>query len=101
MLPSQAKGTDLALPIRMLLLLSLLSLAPAILVTMTAFTRIVIVLGMLRHAIGMQETPPNQVLVSLALYRTGEAAKPWRQPGAPESAPETDVEPETDRGPLT
>jgi flagellar biosynthetic protein FliP len=68
MLPSQAKGADLALPIRMLLLLSLLSLAPAILVTMTAFTRIVIVLGMLRHAIGMQETPPNQVLVSLALF---------------------------------
>ena len=68
MLPSQAKGADLALPIRMLLLLSLLSVAPAILVTMTAFTRIVIVLGMLRHAIGMQETPPNQVLVSLALF---------------------------------
>ena len=41
------------------------------------------------------------VLVSLALYRTGEAAKPWRQPGAPESAPEADVEPDTDRGPLT
>jgi len=68
MLPSQAKGADLALPIRMLLLLSLLSLAPAILVMMTAFTRIVIVLAMVRHAIGMQETPPNQVLVSLALF---------------------------------
>lgn len=68
MLPAQAKGGDLALPIRILLLLSLLSLAPAILVTMTAFTRIVIVLAMLRHAIGMQETPPNQVLVSLALF---------------------------------
>ena len=68
MLSPQAKGADLALPIRMLLLLSLLSLAPAILVTMTAFTRIVIVLGMLRHAIGMPETPPNQVLVSLALF---------------------------------
>lgn len=68
MLPSQTKGADLALPIRMLLLFSLLSLAPAILVMMTAFTRIVIVLSMLRHAIGMQETPPNQVLVSLALF---------------------------------
>lgn len=64
----QGAVADLALPIRILLLLSLLSLAPAILVTMTAFTRIVVVLAMLRHAIGMQETPPNQVLVSLALF---------------------------------
>jgi flagellar biosynthetic protein FliP len=61
-------GTDLAMPIRIMLLLTLLSLAPAMLVTMTAFTRIVVVLSMLRHAIGMQETPPNQVLVSLALF---------------------------------
>lgn len=61
-------GADLAMPIRIMLLLTLLSLAPAILVTMTAFTRIVVVLAMLRHAIGMQETPPNQVLVSLALF---------------------------------
>ncbi len=61
-------GVDLAMPIRIILLLTLLSLAPAILVTMTAFTRIVVVLAMLRHAIGMQETPPNQVLVSLALF---------------------------------
>ena len=61
-------GADLAMPIRIMLLLTLLSLAPAMLVTMTAFTRIVVVLAMLRHAIGMQETPPNQVLVSLALF---------------------------------
>ena len=61
-------GADLATPIKIILLLSLLSLAPAILVTMTAFTRIVVVLSMLRHAIGMQETPPNQVLISLALF---------------------------------
>jgi flagellar biosynthetic protein FliP len=67
-LPASAAGGDLALPIRILLLFSVLSLAPAILVTMTAFTRIVVVLSMLRHAIGMQETPPNQVLVSLALF---------------------------------
>lgn len=68
-LPSMTgDGADLAMPVRILLLLTLLSLAPAILVTMTAFTRIVIVLSMLRHAIGMQETPPNQVLVSLALF---------------------------------
>lgn len=56
--------------IQVLLGLTVLSLAPAILVSMTAFIRIVIVLSMLRHAFGMQETPPNTVLVSLALFVT-------------------------------
>jgi flagellar biosynthesis protein FliP len=56
--------------IQVLLALTALSLAPAILVSMTAFVRIVIVLSMLRHAFGMQETPPNTVLVSLALFLT-------------------------------
>lgn len=50
--------------------LSLLSLLPAIVVSMTAFIRIAIVLSMLRHAVGMPETPPNMVLVSLALFMT-------------------------------
>ncbi|MBC7379718.1 MAG: flagellar type III secretion system pore protein FliP [Burkholderiaceae bacterium] len=62
--------TELATPIKLLLLMSLLSLAPAILFTMTAFTRIIIVLSMIRHAIGMPETPHNQVLISLALFLT-------------------------------
>jgi flagellar biosynthetic protein FliP len=66
--PGKTGTADLSLPVRIMLLLSVLSLAPAILVTMTAFTRIVIVLSMLRHALGMPETPPNQVLVSLALF---------------------------------
>ena len=50
--------------------LGLLSLLPAIVVSMTAFIRIAIVLSMLRHAVGMPETPPNMVLVSLALFMT-------------------------------
>jgi len=50
--------------------LTVLSLAPAILMSMTAFVRIVIVLSMLRHALGMQETPPNTVVISLALFLT-------------------------------
>jgi flagellar biosynthetic protein FliP len=53
-----------------LLGLTVLSLAPAILMSMTAFVRIVIVLSMLRHALGMQETPPNTVVISLALFLT-------------------------------
>ncbi len=49
---------------QVLLLLSVLSLAPALVVMLTAFTRIIIVLAMLRHAFGMPNTPPNVVLVS-------------------------------------
>ena len=51
-------------------LLTVLSLAPAILVTMTAFTRIAVVLSFVRHALGVQGMPPNQVMVSLALFLT-------------------------------
>ena len=61
---------ELANAVKVLIGLTILSLAPAILVVMTAFTRIIIVLAMLRHAIGMQDTPPNTVLVSLALFLT-------------------------------
>lgn len=63
-------GGDLAMPLKILLGLTVLSLAPAILMSMTAFVRIVVVLSMLRQALGMQETPPNTVLVSLALLLT-------------------------------
>jgi flagellar biosynthetic protein FliP len=61
---------EVATAIKILVLLTVLSLAPAILIVMTSFTRLVIVLAMLRHAFGMQETPPNTVLVSLALFLT-------------------------------
>ena len=50
--------------------LTLLTLAPSILISMTSFVRIVVVLSMLRQAFGMQETPPNPVLISLALFLT-------------------------------
>lgn len=56
--------------IQLVLLLTILSLAPSILVMMTSFTRIVIVLSFLRTALGTQQTPPNQVLISLALFLT-------------------------------
>ena len=60
----------LATPVQVVLLLTLLSLAPAILITLTAFVRIVIVLSFLRQAVGTQNMPPNQVVVSLALFLT-------------------------------
>lgn len=62
--------TQVATALKILLGLTVLSLAPAILIVMTSFTRIIIVLSMLRHAFGMQETPPNIVLISLALFLT-------------------------------
>jgi flagellar biosynthetic protein FliP len=53
-----------------LLLITVISIAPAILVLMTSFTRIVIVLGFVRTSLGTQQMPPNQVLVGLALFMT-------------------------------
>jgi flagellar biosynthetic protein FliP len=61
---------EIATAIKVLLALTVLSLAPAILIAMTSFTRIIIVLAMLRQAMGMQETPPTTVLISLALFLT-------------------------------
>jgi len=56
--------------LKLLGLLSVLAIAPAILVTMTCFTRILIVFSFLRQAIGTQQIPPNQVMISLALFLT-------------------------------
>ena len=56
--------------VQMVLLLTVLSLAPSILMMMTSFTRIIVVLSFLRTALGTQQTPPNTVLLSLALFLT-------------------------------
>ena len=61
---------QVASAMRVLLGLTLLSLAPAMLIAVTSFTRTIIVLSMLRQALGMQETPPNTVLVTLAMFLT-------------------------------
>jgi len=57
-------------PLQVVLLLTLLSFLPAILVTMTSFTRITIIFHFLRQALGTQETPSNQILVGLSLFLT-------------------------------
>ena len=49
-------------------LITILSLAPAILIMLTSFTRIIIVLSFLRNALGTQQMPPNQILIGLALF---------------------------------
>ena len=59
-----------SLSLQLLALMTALTVLPALLLTMTAFTRIVIVLGILRQALGAGQTPPNQVLLGLALFLT-------------------------------
>ena len=61
---------DVALSLQILGLLTVLSLAPAILLMITSFTRIVIVLGFVQRAIGLQQSPPQQVVTGLALFLT-------------------------------
>jgi flagellar biosynthetic protein FliP len=69
-LPDLTKKENLSSAMQMLVLLTVLSLAPAILLMMTSFTRIVIVLSLLRQALGTQQLPPNQILVGLAMFMT-------------------------------
>ena len=61
---------EVSVLIQILFLMTVLTLAPAILVMMTSFTRLAVVFSMLRHALGTQQMPPNQILVGLALLLT-------------------------------
>ena len=66
-------GDDLTITersVQLVALITVLSLAPSILIMVTSFTRIVVVLSLLRSAIGLQTAPPNSVMVSLALFLT-------------------------------
>ena len=68
--PAAGGGTSYSLSIQTLLLLTGLSFLPAILLMMTSFTRIIIVLSLLRSALGLQTSPPNNILIGLALFLT-------------------------------
>jgi flagellar biosynthesis protein FliP len=78
LLPGEAFAFDLSVqvgqraagPMEIAALLTLVSLAPALLIMLTSFTRIVIVLSLLRQALGLQQTPPNIVITGLALFLT-------------------------------
>ncbi len=61
-------GQGYSLPIQLILLLTVLSMAPAIVILMTSFTRLVVVLGLLRQALGTAQSPPTQVLIGLAMF---------------------------------
>lgn len=65
-----AKAGSGSLPLQIVVLLTLLSFIPAILISMTCFTRLIVVFHFLRQALGTQETPNNQVLIGLALFLT-------------------------------
>jgi flagellar biosynthetic protein FliP len=62
--------TNISPALQAFAVLTVLSLAPSILIMMSSFTRIIVVLSMLRNALGLQQTPPNSVLISLALFLT-------------------------------
>ncbi len=68
--PAPGGGTNWSLTIQTLLTLTALTFIPAAVLMMTGFTRIIIVLSLLRHALGTQTSPPNQVLVGMALFLT-------------------------------
>ena len=63
-------GTEYSLSLQLIIVMTLLSLLPSILILMSSFTRIIIVLSLLRQAMGTAQTPPNQVLIGIALFLT-------------------------------
>jgi hypothetical protein len=90
-------GTSYSVPIQTLLFFTALSFLPAVLLLMTGFTRIVIVLSLLRQALGTQAAPPNQVIIGLSLFLTFFVMPPtldkvyeqaW-QPSRPTRSPST------------
>ncbi len=94
-LPAASTRQGMSTTLQILILMTVLSLAPAILAMTTCFTRIMIVLALLRQAVGTQQLPPGQILVGLSLFMTffvmaptyskiyHEAVEPWlnQQPG--------------------
>jgi flagellar biosynthetic protein FliP len=82
-LPDLSKRENLSSALQLVILLTVLSLAPAILIMMTSFTRIIIVMSLLRQALGTQQLPPNQILVGLSLFMTFLVMRPtWEKVNA-------------------
>jgi flagellar biosynthetic protein FliP len=79
-IPDLSKRENLSSALQLVILLTVLSLAPAILIMMTSFTRIIIVMSLLRQALGTQQLPPNQILVGLSLFMTFLVMRPtWEK----------------------
>lgn len=91
------QGQDLVISLRILLLLTVLSLAPAILVMLTSFTRIIIVFSLIRTALATRNMPPNQVLIGLTIFLTIFTMAPvWQQVNADAIQPYIDQEIDTE-----
>ena len=75
-IPSKGGGTNYSVPVQTILLLTALTFLPSMLMLMTSFTRILIVLSLLRQAMGLMTTPPNAVLVGLSLFITAAVMAP-------------------------
>ena len=74
------KGTEMATVTEIFILLTLLSVGPLILVTLTSFTRIVVVLSFLRQAMGTQQSPSNQIIIALSLFLSFHVMAPvWQR----------------------
>jgi len=87
------ESTGYSSAVKVLLVLTLFSFLPALVLTMTSFTRLVIVFSLLRHAMGTQQAPPNQVMVGLALFLTFFVMRPvWVQVNDHALAPYLDGE---------
>lgn len=98
-----ASGATFTLSIQILVLMTLLTLLPAIILSTTAFVRIIIVLSILRQALGTAQTPPNQVLLGVALFLTFFVMKPvidsvYETAAAPYIAGEIDAETAMEKG---
>ncbi len=93
-IPTTADPKKLSSSLQILLLLSLLTLAPSILLMTTCFTRIVIVMSLLRQALGAAQLPPNQVLIGLSLFMTFLVMGPtWERINREAIAPYTSDDP--------
>ena len=69
-------GSEYGVSLQILVLMTMLSLIPSMVILMTSFTRIIIVLSLLRQALGVGSTPPNQVLVGIAIFLSFFVMKP-------------------------
>ena len=73
---SNESGSEFGISLQILVLMTLLTLIPSMVILMTSFTRIIIVLSLLRQALGVGQTPPNQVLVGIAIFLSFFVMKP-------------------------
>jgi len=76
LITSNENGSEYGLSVQILILMTLLTLIPSMVIMMTSFTRIIIVLSLLRQALGVGQTPPNQILVGIAIFLSFFVMKP-------------------------